>query len=226
MPRGRPFGGLEMYVSKHLKGTLVSSSPHHIAVSTANSISVIGVYYSPALDFDDVFSDLTQALLSCPENGRIILGGDFNLKNGTEEFKILQHLLDSYNINLRSNPDCSTYTHAKGSSTPDHVFLSRDLVSPKCTVTKLCASPHEGLNVTFKVPARRRDKSYLEPVVRKVLDPVLCAKNLDEISRTIELAPQPLWAQKVSHAFSSASRTLKPKKDRKKPWFSEYHRDL
>ena len=52
-----------MYVSKHLKGTLVSSSPHHIAVSTANSISVIGVYYSPALDFDDVFSDLTQALL-------------------------------------------------------------------------------------------------------------------------------------------------------------------
>jgi len=130
-PRGRPFGGLEMYVSLHLQAQERSTSSHHIVVDVG-STSFVGVYYRPGLDLDDIVTDLAQAISCCGQQDEIVVSGDFNLHHGTREFDELEEFMDSCGLALRSYPTTATFLGHSGHSTPDHLFASRSLDIPAC----------------------------------------------------------------------------------------------
>ena len=91
--RGRPSGGLELYVSPSFPSRLLSSSNHHIAVFLASiNVSVVGVYYKPGLDFDEVVEDITKAVDASPSGSEVIVDGDLNLKSSDDGFNVLSDL--------------------------------------------------------------------------------------------------------------------------------------
>jgi len=115
-----------MYVSRYLQAQERSKSPHHIAIDVG-STSLIGVYYRPSLELDDVITDLSKAITSCGNQDEIILSGDFNIQYGTPDYVELEEFVDSCGLSLRSDPSIATFfngNHA-GHSTPDHLFASR-----------------------------------------------------------------------------------------------------
>ena len=62
--RGRPSGGLEAYASRCLHAELLSSNDHHIALRVGSTV-IVGVYYRPTLELDDVTTDLSSVFNSC-----------------------------------------------------------------------------------------------------------------------------------------------------------------
>ena len=108
--RGRPKGGLMFSVSKTLDPVVLSSSQHHIALllQTIN-IAVIGCYYNPNLDFDDVTQDCLKAISSCPKSAELVIGGDWNMKPSTETFNQMELLLDAHGISCVSDNSQPTF---------------------------------------------------------------------------------------------------------------------
>ena len=108
--RGRPKGGLMFSVSKTLDPVVLSSSQHHIALllQTIN-VAVIGCYYNPNLDVDDVTQDCLTAISACPRNTELVFGGDFNMKPGNEAFKQMELVLDTHGISCVSDKSQPTF---------------------------------------------------------------------------------------------------------------------
>lgn len=113
--RGRPSGGLEIYCRSFLSPSLISSSASHIAVSLpSRSLLIIGIYFRPNSELDDVTETLLSAIGSCPEGFQIIVGGDFNLNPSDPEFNELCYILHSHNIILSSNGVTPTFIGPAG----------------------------------------------------------------------------------------------------------------
>ena len=126
--RGRPSGGLELLVSPSLSSRLLSSSDHHLCVHIPNlNLTVVGVYYKPSLDMDEVVEDLTRAIDASPDGAEIVVGGDFNRKLGDSDFGELCEFLGNSSISLLSDPETTTFIGAGGSSCVDHIFGSRSM---------------------------------------------------------------------------------------------------
>ena len=149
---GRPSGGLEFYLDPSLKPSLISKTALHLCVSVNNTIAIIGVYYKPTLELDDILIDLTVVLDICRNsNLSIILGGDFNLHLNTAKFSELLDLLSSYDISLTSDPSFPSFVGNNGSSTPDHIFSSHALNCLSTTVSRP-ESPHFPLSFIVDLP--------------------------------------------------------------------------
>lgn len=218
--RGRPSGGLEMYVSSSLCASLLSKSPNHIAV-LVGSTAVIGVYYPPGTDMDDISSDVLQALNEC-RGHEIVIGGDWNLKVGENNFSCLSSLLANENITLRSNPQIPTYYHSKGSSSPDHVYTSSKLISPTCNTLNIQdTSPHQPIQVVFKTQKQKPPSK----VMKRFLHIPRCTHLLENLN--LSKVSEPLWASSIQEIFMKSSSIRRSRKKlRKNPWFGQYHHDL
>jgi len=218
--KGRPFGGLEIYVSRHLQAQERSKSPHHIVVDVG-STSVIGVYYRPNLDLDEIITDLALATSSCGHQDEIVLCGDFNLHHGTREFEELEEFLDSCGISLRSDPNVSTFFHHAGRSTPDHLFASRTIEMPSCRVGNLHASDHEPITAVFKVARKMESFAFTKTTLGRI-DIAQLESRLDQISANISPSA---WISQCSAAVQNSRKIVRPRKDKKKPWYDEFFAD-
>ena len=63
---GRPSGGLEFVVGRGLGAKEITKSDNHLIISFSDTY-VIGVYYQPSLDFEDLITDLIKALEEVPK---------------------------------------------------------------------------------------------------------------------------------------------------------------
>lgn len=91
-PKGRPYGGLQIYIEQSLEPKFISKSDYHIAIRIQEMV-IIGVYFSPTTDFDDVISDLSNLFNITVNKKELIMGGDINLHSNSKEFNMLEDYL-------------------------------------------------------------------------------------------------------------------------------------
>ena len=187
---GRPSGGLELYYPAAEKGKVLSTSHNHIVLQLSN-VYVIGIYYSPALDFDEKVTDLLVALSQCNKfELPIILGGDFNVHEGEPDFDNLKAILSNFNLSLVSNPGIYTYVGPQGSSTPDHVFCSDAVEILSLEVHSRTESFHRPHILKIKIPADKPPEftpKFLDIDRQNLIELKLISPNLSDnelITRT------------------------------------------
>ena len=76
-----------MYCTQTLKPKFLSKCDQHIAMKIAN-VLIVGIYFNPEIEFDDITEKLTSILENDEINDdtAIIIGGDFNVKPHEIEF--------------------------------------------------------------------------------------------------------------------------------------------
>lgn len=147
-PLGRPSCGLEFYANTTLNLKLASKSLCHLLLSSS-LFNVIGVYYPPKTDLDDIIEDLLTALDSCNHATPTFLGGDFNLHYEDAAFKSVSDMLLNFNLTLQSNPDIPSFIGFNGESCVDHIFASHPI---SVSTANRIESDHLPLVTSFKIP--------------------------------------------------------------------------
>ncbi|KAG1658844.1 hypothetical protein GQR58_022766 [Nymphon striatum] len=147
--QGRPSSGIEFNVNPNLCAIVISKAFHHIKI-ILGTLHIIGVYYNPSTEFDDLHTDLHKALSSC-NTPYIVIDGDFNLHYKDTELKDLLKLLDSFHITLCSNPDVHTFFSKKSSSCVDYIFTSHSLPDTSVDILNRSESEHLPLKATIKM---------------------------------------------------------------------------
>ena len=229
--RGRPSGGLDMYASLGLGALHRSSSGSHVAIS-CGTLWVVGVYYKPSLEIDDVVHDLSSVLSMVPRGCDVVVGGDFNLEASHPSFEILSALLSNYGLALISNPNISTYHSASSQSSIDHIFSTR-LNEPTTDVMLTSLSDHCLINVVSKFGRRIiRERKVSNPVKVEKLCPS-SRKKIDHSRLSVRLGniqqrDPPHMVTDVVEAFQECQKKIKIPKviNEKKPWFTPFHRAL
>ena len=232
---GRASGGIECYTPPSGKGKLISSSQHHLVVQL-EELYVMGVYYKPSLEFDDKMVDLVSALSLCTGDKPIVLGGDFNIRKGTADFRHLKLILSNYQLSLISDPNTPSFVGHAGNSTPDHIFCSDSVQVNNCITLQRTESVH--MPVMADLSIRRAQPEKLLPP--RKLDLESCKLKLIEIQvpegNDSENASLEDLVEKVSSAFTAClhprdenprvnfSHKIRAMKERTKEAFDLYSR--
>ena len=216
--RGRPSGGLHLYFNPKFNSKVNSSDSSHISV-TFDHISVIGCYFRPQSDLDDIVLTLATALNNIPSTLPVIIGGDFNVHPDSNEFKEISQFLRSYNITLISDPKTPTYTHSKGTSVIDYIFTSTSLPIRKVQTLLLTSSDHFPLQAIVKI---RRKPSMSTKYTESKLDFNSVINQLNQLSTNIQ--PEILCSNIDSILTNSTTRFTR--KVNKTPWFSSVSYEL
>jgi hypothetical protein len=120
------------------------------------------------MELDEIVSDLVTALDKIPLNdGNVVIGGDFNIHDGSDDFLEIRSTLELYNCVLLSDPSQLTFIGHQGSSTPDHIFGSSSLRD----------------QASYYVPTRS-DSSHL-PL--QITVPFPCSVQTDEPALTLNI---------------------------------------
>ena len=231
---GRPSGGIEFYSSPQLKAKSppISSSNHHLCIKLKDFIC-IGVYFKPTVELDEIVSDLYDALHKCQDqfpDCPIVLGGDFNLHSGTEDFNELEEFLNCFDISLCSNPLAPTFISNQGVSTPDHVFCSRSIYAGlTCSVSNRIESDHLPLTVQTLIPLyelERREKKVLNvdrcnALLGAALPLPSCNSSSNTSSTTL---PDPI--EVLNSILSDALDEPQPRNSPQPPWSSHRLEEL
>jgi hypothetical protein len=219
--RGRPSGGLQLYVHPKFNAKLISSDFNHIAVSLPH-LTFVGLYFRPGADLDDIVMTIATALNHAPPRLPVLIGGDLNVHPGSHGLQEICNLLLHYDITLISDSNTPTFIHPKGASCLDYVFASLSVELSSVNILPLTCSDHLPLQVKLKLARNIRtlpttvnasQQLDVDAVATALLDPAL-----------LDLAIVDLVG-KVDSIFSSCTRPLRKKKVRK-PWFSTYSFNL
>jgi hypothetical protein len=212
---GRPSGGLEMYWAPSQTERVLSKSPCHICIQS-NQLQVIGVYYKPALEFDDKIIDLVTALSACSPDLPVVLGGDFNIHESSPDFENLTEILHYHNISLVSDPRVITFDGPQGSSTPDHVFCSTHptITSVKAGPLPRFESSHFPLVVELQLISPDRSDFGVETAPQKRLDIDACKGQLAEILPHLNDSSADELLDELCNAISSSTYTPSPAQKR------------
>ena len=62
-------------------------------IKFSDSILVVGVYFRPGMDMEEILSTLTDEVDKAPNNHRKIVGDDFNVHPDSERFSEIRELL-------------------------------------------------------------------------------------------------------------------------------------
>ncbi|KAG1667819.1 Acetylcholinesterase [Nymphon striatum] len=221
--RGRPYGGLHMYVNPTLNAKLLSSNDSHISIQLKN-ISIIGFYFRPGTDLDDILISLATELNNVPSDQPTILGGDLNLHPDSSNFKEVCNFLRPYNISVISNTSIPTYVYTKGSSCIDYVFASSPLHDPSVHVLNYSCSDHFPLQLKLRL---RRNGSQLTKNLQKLhLDFESAIQALGKIDSS---QPPDKVVQSVNNILQKCVHTFPQKSSQKssrKAWFTHHLRSL
>ena len=129
------------------------------------------------MDFDEKVTDLLNALSHCDNADLpIILGGDFNIHEGESDFVNLLAILENINLSLASDPKIKTYVGPQGSSTPDHIFCSRELKVLSLKVVPRIESFHRPHELKVQIPV-----SSSNAKTPNVLDIDACKQKLNDL---------------------------------------------
>ena len=97
---------MEAYCSKSLQASLISSK-FHLAIKVG-MVAIVGCYYSPTTAMEDIICDIMEALNKVPDIKKVVFGGDFNVRPGSEEFKETSRVFNGKCLSLRSDPTKAT----------------------------------------------------------------------------------------------------------------------
>lgn len=202
--RGRPSGGLELYIDPSLCAKIISKSPSYLCAET-KTLYIIGVYFKPLADLDDIISDIHTAIVSCNNfNKGIVIGGDFNLHYGTNNFSNLASFLASYDILLVSDPSIITFVGNRGSSTPDHVFCSTHLKISSVSVPQRTESDHFPITVSILNSTVSR---YI-PTARKRINIEKCKMSMSALRDSCETQSPDAIAEKLQHILTQCQELV------------------
>lgn len=219
--RGRPSGGLHLYTHPRLNAKLLSSDFNHIAVRLPH-LTLIGVYFKPASDLDDIIMCLATALNHASSSHPILIGGDFNLRPDSVPFAEVTSFLSHYGLSIASDITKPTYTYSQGSSCLDYIFASRSLKFSQVSLLDVSCSDHHPLQIKTFLPRHMlKTECVSSPPSRLDLDSVV--NRLSHLDPTS--SPDILTSQ-INSIFSSSSRPSPIRKTPKKPWFSSHSYSL
>ena len=223
--RGRPSGGLEAYTSRCLQAECISTTDHHIALRVGPTV-VIGVYYRPTLELDDITADISCVINQCGPQDKMIIGGDFNISPSSPDFHELLSFLRVHSVSLRSDAATPTFVGATGSfSVIDHVFASHDIESRACRVLRLGASDHEAVQAVLKIKRGSSLQIYSDRT-RQRLHVQKCSEDLAIHQSTLEDTPSEELPALLDSFFQNATVYPHKKHVPKRPWYDGFLRDL
>ena len=219
--RGRPSGGLHLYYNPKFNSRLNSSDQNHISVSF-DHISIIGVYFKPNSDIDDIIISLATALRNIPASSPIVIGGDFNVHPNTTEFFEICDFLFHQGISLISRTDQPTFSYSKGSSCVDYIFSSRCLPVKSVKTIPINSSDHIPIQAVLRV--RRKASLPSRVILPKRIDIDAAVKDLTQLQ--IDDVPAHELCSKIDQILNQATRTMTIRKEPKKPWFNQHSYEL
>ncbi|KAG1673369.1 Relaxin receptor 2 [Nymphon striatum] len=228
--RGRPSGGLQCYINPKIDAKLISSDFNHMCILLP-FVTLIGIYFSPKTDIDDILIMLATFLNNAPPNTPILLGGDLNVNINSEEFQELNNFLSKgYNLSLISDPTTNSFYNYKKdgtltSSRIDHVFCSRSVPVVKSAVfiTNDC-SDHRPDHIVLKFKRNNTSSSFTSSSSHSHID---IASAADFLSDPAFLAiPETQLVSRINSIFSSCSIQAPRRKKNSKPWFNAHSYDL
>ena len=146
----------------------------------------IGCYYQPNMNLDDIISDICCALSKAKNLDSVIFGGDFNMKVNSNELREVENIFDQHSMYLRSDPTIATYVYSNGSSSIDHIFMSRKMDSPSYFVHNAAISDHLPISTTIRL--KRNLDTRNNPIVNQKLD-LAQAKNVLSNTDSITVCP-------------------------------------
>ena len=212
---GRPAGGLELYYPTSEHGKVLSVSKCHIVIALS-TVCIIGIYYSPSLDYDDKVADLLSALSHATKSKLpIILGGDFNIREGQPDFDNLVAMLSNSNIVPVSDPRLPTFVGPHGSSTPDHIFCSAELRVLSLDVVPRVESFHRPHVLKVQIPLENETTR-----IPKVLDIEASKQKLLDLNASSEHHSSSELITKLNEILNSC------KIPRKENFKSKYTHDI
>ena len=166
--------------------------------------------------------DLHLILRARPPNTDFIIGGDFNMKFGSQDLKEVSALLHLEDIDLRSDPAKPTFYHAKGCSSIDHLFASTSTVCLSTAVQPKGLSDHCPISMRVKIPKSLTSKSTTTRTQQRL--------NVKQLTEVLENNPDLLSTDDPDTFASSFNNILKdcwkpPHRSKlrhgsNKPWFS------
>ena len=166
--RGRPKAGLDMYCTQTLKPKFLSKCDQHIAMKIAN-VLIVGIYFNPEIEFDDITEKLTSILENDEINDdtAIIIGGDFNVKPHEIEFKELSNFFDSYGLQVTSDISKPTFEKNGSKSTLDYIFTNSKTSVINAKTVNYLNSDHYALTIKIRIP----------PIIHITKDTIKCEKK-------------------------------------------------
>ena len=223
--RGRPSGGLEAYTARCLHAKRISTTDHHIALRVRSTV-LIGVYYRPTLELDDITADLSCVFNLCGPQDKVIVGGDFNISHNCPDVRELSGFLQLHSVSLRSDATSPTFVGASGSfSIIDHVFVPHGIDSREYHVLRLGASDHEPVQAVLKIKRCSASPIYCDRVEQS-LNVVQCGDALSAFQSVLDDTPPENIPEVLNGFFQNA--TIRPRKNQppKRPWYNGFLRDL
>ncbi|KAG1654677.1 Protein ANTAGONIST OF LIKE HETEROCHROMATIN PROTEIN 1 [Nymphon striatum] len=122
--------------------------------------NIIGIYYPPKTDLDEIIEDILTILNTCDPSIRTVLGGDFNLHYGGADFQSVSNILSNFGLSLQSNPTSPTYFSYIFSNGP--IWADDDGGSH--TLKKYLASGNSQASICFE---HRCGRSTVSTIIRE-----------------------------------------------------------
>ena len=224
-PRPTMGHGIAIFSKPHLSPVLLSKSPHHVTVTSADMI-LVAFYFPPQFDIDDLIMEVADVVASLPwGNGKnVVVMGDFNCRlDCGDRGEVLQEVLrQQFALELRNQASVTTFRGPQGSSVIDLVF-SRDkplrgpvvqtsLDRRHCKVITTWRSASE--NETKPDPVRRTKRVDLETLATH--------PNLPHVQPLLEAGAISTATSLLTNSLLDSCQTLRNRKGQHhKPWFDD-----
>ncbi|CAG0901635.1 unnamed protein product, partial [Cyprideis torosa] len=197
-------------------------SPPALSTVSISFAYIIGCYYTPDMDFDDILLDLSQAINAAPQGIPIIIGGDFNLNPQSTGFGQLVTFLRSHDLSTISDTSIPTFFGPKSASRLDYIFCSRSIASPEEFVMSPTASDHSSLVLKCKLPKFRRAPCSAVPS-KVTIDFDRCVRLLESVGDV----SSDILPQVIDDIFARSTTSKRPRKSPgRKHWFDALAFDL
>ena len=179
-PRGRPKGGLEVYVNASYNSQELSCSSQHIAITFLNR-TFICCYYQPGTDLDDILIDLAILLSKASDQSLITISGDLNLSPTNPDFiELVNFLQSAYNIHIQSDTSHPTFIGHQGTSCIDHSFSTPDMKVISVKTISAAYSDHLPLQMLSKIPIKS-NHTNIKLLKQKPIDFDVCISRLKSV---------------------------------------------
>ena len=129
-----------------------------------------------------------------------------------DEERRREQFMDSCGLSLQSNPEVQTYFYKGGRSTPDPLFVSRQVAVTWCGIGSIRASDHEPIMATYRTRQRLHDPF---PFTKTTLGWVNVQKLEAAIVRISKKISPSKWVWQCMSAVHNSRKLTWPRKNQK-----------
>lgn len=230
--RGRPVGGLSVYVKKSLpKFHVAASDEHHIILSNAD-MEVALFYLQPEFEALEVLDMVHNALSRMNSNKPAIVAGDFNSRIDraakSRKGRLLVESLEAVGLTLVNEAEIFTYVCSTGRSTIDLCFTNDAVQAKLCSIWNNPSRKH--LPVHIELESRGIQRSRTSQRERRYSRRIRCRpmknKREQETLDTLTKKGDPDAAEAAIVNFVSLGLREAKRKKSTKRWFTKECRQL